>query len=152
MNPITKNIKHVLRVGLTVSILILSLSLTSKGQNAPGNLEVFLKPTVNSDGVQDSINSSATPYNVVFVLSLSDTSGIKNLHVKLGSTPGGTEKASFVMPFKANGNGPPGITYKRKNNKVYIGCGLHTDMQNYHAEVKCEGVNGNIGPAAKHSK
>jgi len=141
--------KQTLKVGLTLSILLLSLSFTSNGQNTVTGMEVFLKP-VSSVGVKDSSNSGTTPYNVVYAINLSGVTGIANIHVKLGATVGGSEKAAFVIPFDAPpGNVPAGASYKRKNNTVYIGLGVHTDMQNYHAEVSLEDSSGTISPAVK---
>ncbi len=130
-------------------ILILSASLI-QAQTNQDNLEVFFK---TSDGEKGDPNSNATQVKVTYAIKVSATDNISKFHLKLGNTDNGNEKADLVIPFDPQASDlPAGVTYKRKENIIYIELGEYTGVANYNAQVSIEDKTGNIKKPIKKSK
>jgi len=141
---------------LSMVFLVSAFSLNAQNIQPPTGLQVFFKPVdANGNALHirghSKINLDTVLQQVTYAISLESVGGISNIHVKLGTTIGGNEKAEFVIPFDAPNNLPAGVSYNRKGNVVYIGVGNYSGMDKYYAEVRLEDSAGYITPAAESS-
>ena len=141
--------KHYLfKICIVFCVAILNNQVTF-GQISVNTIDVFLKTL---DGDKNPTITNQTELNVVLAFNISGTDAGAKFHVKMGDTDGGTNLFSAVIPFNANENQlPTGVSYRAKEDVIYLGLGPKTGLATYFVEVSVEDTAGNIGSPVKKS-
>lgn len=135
---------------LFLTAILSSILFAGFSQSAAPSFDVFFKTL---DGEKGDPSSDQAQVDVIYAITVAGTDNISKIHVKLGKTDNGSEKAGLTIPFDAKESElPAGITYRRKENTIYIGLGQHTGLASYHAQIRLEDNNGNMGDPVKKSK
>ena len=83
---------------------------------------------------------------VTLVVEVSDTGNLATIHVKLGTSPGGSQVLLQDYAFDVSSGLPAGTSYRREGYVVYLGLGNHSGFSAVYATVSLEngsGVSGN---------
>ena len=138
-------------------ILIIGLFLISgtlKSQVLPAQeVQIALKPLtplVISDAVMDTLTDpfyliqQDSSLNISVNIILQDTIALNIIHVKLGTTSGGSELMTQTFNYDGSAVGT-GLTFSKSLNTVSLGLGTHLNTNNalYFVEVKLEDTSGN---------
>ena len=138
------------------SILIIGLFLISgslKAQVLPiQEVQIALTPLtplVISDAVMDTLTDpfyliqQDSILNVSLSIILQDTADLNIIHVKLGTTSGGSELMTQTFNYDGSAIGS-GLTFSKELNNVTLGLGTQPNINNalYFVEVKLEDING----------
>ncbi|MEO8151209.1 MAG: hypothetical protein ABI723_26495 [Bacteroidia bacterium] len=77
-----------------------------------------------------------------FVVTLSDTTAITNIQVKLGTDATLTDVMSHTFVFDIQSGLPSGFTYSRIGNRVTLGIGTYTDKSTFYGEARLQSSSG----------
>ena len=122
-------IENVVGSGNDSAVIITEANLLGTDlENLLADVEVELVVTVVLQGVED----------------------LDKIHVKVGSTVGGSEHASHA--FLLDGTAvPEGLSYKRDGLTLKLGMGTFTDLGQFHVEVKLENLDGELSLPGTYS-
>ncbi|MBL4624614.1 MAG: hypothetical protein JKY42_05690 [Flavobacteriales bacterium] len=139
---------------ITTTLLIFGIILSISAQQIE-SFQVFMKPVdAGGNAIQtrdkQAINNGTASFQVNYSVKLSTTVGVSKLHIKLGSTVGGGQRATHVINMDGS-NLPLGVALNIQGNMVYISLGTYNGLHQYYAEVKTEDANGNMGAPAEYS-
>lgn len=130
-----KTLLHILFV--TVAFLPHNVS----AQNTFPILSTSVETTCVANCIdQDSIPyiSDSTLIHAVMTIQLFEVTGISSLHVKLGTTSGGSDLLSKTFAFDVSGSVGNGCTYSRTDYTVTLGLGDLNGLTSYFSEVVLE--------------
>lgn len=116
-------------------------------------LQVFMKPVdANGETLQTRDRAVLTdPATNLFVTYAVKVSGdVAKIHVKLGTTEGGSEKVNYTVNADGS-NLPQGVSVRNQEGVYYIDLGYFNGIQQYYAEAVAEASNGSLSPAAEQS-
>ncbi|MCX6276180.1 MAG: hypothetical protein NTV09_13345, partial [Bacteroidetes bacterium] len=82
--------------------------------------------------------SDSSIISVIMTIQLFEFTGISSLHVKLGTTSGGSDLLDKTFSFDVSGSVGNGCTYSRNENTVTLGLGSYNGLTSYFSEVKLE--------------
>jgi len=77
-----------------------------------------------------------------YFVVLSDSTGVSNVEVKIGSTSGGSEVMGYSFSYDSQSGLPQGFTYAREKTKLTLGIGTYTDRSTYYCQVRIQASNG----------
>lgn len=82
--------------------------------------------------------SDSTAIRVVMTIQLFEVTGITSLHVKLGTTNGGSDLLDKTFAFDVSGGVGNGCTYSRTDYTVTLGLGDYNGLTDYFSELVLE--------------
>ena len=133
-----------------ITILVFFSSLTigfSQTLGAPSRVELLIEPITPVSAVDATVGVNpfaGDTVNVTLMIELPQQTGIAKLHVKTGSTLGGTDYAHKAFVFDVSGPLGDGTTYKRSGKAVYLCLGKVYDIDEVYAEVSLEATGGAV--------
>ena len=80
--------------------------------------------------------------NGTFVIILSDTTGITNLEVKIGTDLNQSDILSATFAYDVHAGLAAGYSYERDGYKVILGIGTYTDKSTYFCQARLQRSNG----------
>ncbi len=112
----------------------------------PSRMEVYMQLASNDSTVvfnDTSFTSQNILQGTVFI-KLQDTLSLAKIHVKLGTTQGGSDLFSKDFLYDDSGNFTDGTSYSRNGLNILLGIGQFTGLNSYYAEVKLEDTSQNL--------
>jgi hypothetical protein len=134
-----------------LSCLLIAVNL--KSQVLPvGEIEISLVPVVEQEISDEVMDTLTDPFYLIqqeaslkigLNLSLQDTTQMRFIHIKLGTTSGGSELIDQSFNYDGTNMGA-GLSYTRNYKYITLELGIHANTTNalYYAEVELEDVNG----------
>ncbi|MEO8086612.1 MAG: hypothetical protein ABI763_07320 [Bacteroidota bacterium] len=122
-------------------IALFTICLQAHSQNTYPVLSTNVETNCITNCIdEDSIPnvSDSTSIRVVMTVQLFEFTGISSIHVKLGTTDGGSELLDKTFAFDVSGNVGNGCTYSRTGNVINLGLGDYNGLMGYFSEVKIE--------------
>ena len=109
---------------------------------------------VSGHGVNEDSNEadSSTVLKGTFVIALQDTSTISKIHVKLGSSEGGSNFFTKDYDFNPAGEYQDGTSLRKEDLKLYIGIGTYTGLNHFYAEAVIEDTSGTLSQPLRYSR
>lgn len=149
------NLKQCVKYAMGVLCALFFVNL-AHAQDAPQqtDLQVFRKvpaaemaalANVSPESVDAALASIDMDFT--YAITLTDTTDIASIQVKLGSTDGGSEHFSKTFTFDGAATNPDGTTYRREGFYVYLGIGTYNSLNTFFAEAQIEDNSGNLSPA-----
>ena len=120
----------------------------------PGNFFFGMEPV--EEITMDDMDPEAEPdltgidHKIIVYLTLVDTISISNIHIRLGTSAGGTELFDGFFTFD-NYELDEGQEYIREENNLRITIGIFEWDPALYAEVKLEDVNGQFSETVTHT-
>lgn len=112
---------------------------------AQQNSYPVLSTSVETTCITNCIDADSIPYvsdssliQVIMTIQLFEVTGINSLHVKLGTTNGGSDLLDKTFDFDVSGSVGNGCTYSRTDYTVTLGLGSFNGLTSYFSEVKLE--------------
>lgn len=103
-------------------------------------------------GAGGQIDSSTLSRAGIAIMTLSDLSQVDSIHLKLGTTSGGSELFSQAFSALASHSPNPHQAYRRVGNKCIIRMGLFSqldfDVSTLYLEAQTENSTGTMGTAS----
>lgn len=93
--------------------------------------------TIEQIPFKNPVNNFDTTYAWYCNLILPDTAHVDSIHLKMGSTPGGTELIDYSFAFDRDAFLPAGLAYKRDSTNIKLGLGNYK-LRNYNIELRLE--------------
>lgn len=137
--------------------LCFQLSTTAQGQitaDPPSNFQVFMLVVGNqSVSIFDTtaFDVSNQTVKAKLVVSVTDATNIAKIHVKMGSTVGGSDLVNHVFTTDPLQIVPQDYSFEFFNNKYNLVIGQYTGLTTYHCEVKLEYTDGQISSPVTYS-
>src|SRR5688500_351274 len=127
----------------------------SKAQTVlpPSRMEVYTHRS-NIDSIivfNDTLFSSQSILIATVFLKLQDTLNLAKIHVKLGTTPGGSDIFSKDFLFDVEGSFSDNTSYWRGGLKILLGIGQFTGLNSYYSEVQLEDTSQNLSDAIHYN-
>lgn len=133
-----------------ILLLVSSFTIAAQSPSAPA-LTLIVEPsgTTTFDPVQ---NPTGHPFatdtaRVSLVVEVADTANITVLHVKLGTSGGGSQLALQDFAFDVNTGLPAGMSYRREGNAVYLTLGSFSGFNAAYATVSTGNGSGSSADA-----
>ena len=126
---------------LSLIVLAVTFSIQLKAQNTYPVTSSSIETSCISNCIDaDSIPyiSDSTAIRVVMTCQLFEVTGITSLHVKLGTTNGGSDLLDKTFAFDVSGNVGNGCTYSRTDYTVTLGLGDYNGLTDYFSELVLE--------------
>jgi len=124
-----------------ILICLIFLCGNIKAQNTYPVLSTSVETTCITNCLgMDSIPyvSDSTSIRTVMTVQLFEVTGIFSLHVKLGTTSGGSNLLDKTFAFDVSGSVGNGCTYSRTDDIVTLGLGDYNGLTSYFSEVILE--------------
>jgi len=125
------------------SIKFLSLFFVCAAFSATAQQKIIAMSVMASSPSADTteygvpIIDSTTLFTAMMSIILDNGDSIYQIHVKLGSTSGGSEFLSATFDYGASGTFG-NTSYSQSGNNISLGLGAHAGMIHYYAEVQIE--------------
>jgi hypothetical protein len=135
-----------------ISCLVKTLSAQSL--LPPSRMEVYMivAPDDTTNLFGDTTFAVHTKLKGKMVVNLRDTLNISKIHVKLGTTNGGSQLLNRVFVYDLRGNFNDGTSYMRNKKTLYLGLGNFVGLTNYYGEVTLEDIDGDLTTPVKYQK
>lgn len=131
--------KIILKLSLIVLAVIFSIQLKAQ------NTYPLISSSIETSCIFNCIDADSIPYisdstaiRVVMTCQLFEVTGITSLHVKLGTTNGGSDLLDKTFDFDVSGSVGNGCTYSRTDYTVTLGLGDYNGLTDYFSEVILE--------------
>lgn len=141
-------------LGVVVCVLLsVNVSYGQSGVNAK-RMEVYMKVAVGdtTNLFGDTLFHSHTRLNGSMIIVLNDTSDISTLHVKLGTSQGGSDLLQKDFQYDVSGVFTDGTSYSRDYKTIRLGLGEFTGLNHYYAELQMEDGSSQSGPVYYYVK
>jgi len=139
--------KYLKKIIYTGIIFLLSWnSLYAQTVLPPSRMEVYMQQA-GTDSVivfGDTVFSSQAILMGTVFIKLQDTLNLSKIHVKLGTTSGGSDLFSKDFSFDVSGNFSDSTSYTRNGLNVLLGIGQFIGLNSYYAEVRLEDTSQNL--------
>ncbi len=107
------------------------------------DFQVYYQTTSTDTAVFDSL---CTRFCKVTV---SDTSDLSHIHVKVGTTEGANDILQYSFAFDVTTGLPAGLSYFRVQNVIYLGLLKTYQADSYYYEIQLEDSSGNLSAIKK---
>ena len=125
-----KNLTRIKKLSMLFSLMLFA-AFHAKAQSEPRDAYITMEVSPTNPTLLEG----------TFIVTLSDTTDINNIEVRIGTTSGGTEIFSHVFAFDVQTGLPGGLSYLRNSYIVTLGIGTFTDKSTFYGEVRVQGNN-----------
>lgn len=134
---------------LLVSVFICT-KVSAQAQADIASMDVKFKPHIKSSNPADTLYPTT---DVIFLLTLSDTSKINKVHIKAGKTSGSNDFFNYSFKVEDKTNHPAAVSCTRTGNTIEVIVMNRTMNANYYYEVVNEDKTGKLSlPRTYHYK
>lgn len=134
-----------MRVISKILFLLTGLAFYATNVSAQQNSYPVLSTSVETTCITNCIDADSIPYvsdssliQVVMTIQLFEVTDINSLHVKLGTTSGGSDLLDKTFDFDVSGSVGNGCSYSRTDYIITLGLGNFNGLTSYYSEVKLE--------------
>lgn len=125
--------------------LLFAVTMLTAHVHAQSNTYPIISTEVTTNCLSNCLTIDSLPYvsdstiiSVQIAIQLFDVTGISSLHVKLGTTSGGSDLLDKTFDFDVMGNVGNGCSYSRTDYLVTLGLGNYNGLTSYFSEVILE--------------
>lgn len=139
--------RHINKITYCLMVFCLMVdSLNAQTVLPPSRMEVYMQLSNNDSSIvfDDTLFSSHSILDGTVYIKLQDTLNLSIIHVKLGTTQGGSDIFNKDFVFDEAGDFTDNTWYLREGLDVMLGIGEFIGLNSYFSEVRLEDTSQNL--------